>query len=233
MRKKTLSTLSDLSICAYSFSRVYRTGKRLEIWSNEKALEESMLEKRYLSDIYTPDLYVGDFNKKSFYIPSHLSSLTQKYRVKYEQQLHHLQDNFGYSRPLNIVNKQSHYTDYHLFYVSNKMPSAVNFYLSNQCDLINLSSMVECDMQSDIEEGNVYIINPKPQPSKFDITHKEALTPCEFGLLADIAKGYLYKNNTVGLSADSAKVYVHRIKNKLALKTKSELISYYTRNIIS
>ncbi|WP_234498125.1 helix-turn-helix transcriptional regulator [Vibrio maritimus] len=232
MHSKQKEVLSRLSICAYSFSRVFLTGKRIEIWSNEKAMVECMLERRYISDIYTPDLYTGNYKKKAFYLPSHLDQLPFEYRAKYDAQLSLLREEFDHSRPLNVVKKHEGHTDYHLFYVNTKVPSAVNLYLSNIEDIMAFTDVAEQSAQMEIARNHFQVVNPVKQA--LPVTKKpKQFSPIEIQLLNDISRGRLYKNNTVGISEDSAKVYIHRMKAKLGLRTKNELISHYTRHLMA
>ena len=84
---------------------------------------------------------------------------------------------------------------------------------------------------------NCHIKNKEFLKLNWSLAPKEArkninqLSNTEMLLLKDIVEGRSYKNNRVGLTVNSAKVYVFRMKKKLNIKTRNELIVYYIRNI--
>ncbi len=214
-----------------AYSRVYKNGERLEIWTDSLALEKIMLIGRYLTDIYTPDVYVSS-KVQVVYLLSHIANMSTSIKHKYNQHLNHLQAEFYYTRPIMLIVREQTYTEYHALYLPDSMDSAVNYHMNNLNIVHSIKDITSKLSGVAIENGehvfsSYEVKKEKLKESENKLAMFSSLNKKEIILLHDASQGVEYKNNTANLTEESAKTYFKRIKTKLGVHKQCELISLY------
>ena len=103
--KRVKKIFHGYPVNSYSFSRLFKNGMRIEIWSDFLALEHTMVLNKFLPRKNTTVFYPGIFTKRFFYLESHIDGMPVHDRIKYKNQLNSLKEIFDYTRPINIVEK--------------------------------------------------------------------------------------------------------------------------------
>ena len=116
-------------------------------------------------------------------------------QIKYKSQLNSLKELFDYTRPINKVEKENDYTDYHIFYINGQVNSGVDYYLNHLNTLDMMIDEFKEIVNSHINNKEFLMLNWTGTQEKEikEIKETNILSNTEMLLLKDITEGKSYK----------------------------------------
>ncbi len=223
-----------LSLNAFSYSRIYPNGSRLELWSDPYALEHTFIKKPYLINIYSPDLLS---NVKYCLYENRVKNYSCDLADLYEKQLNDQKEIFNHDNCFLIIKRCKKYTEYFFFYTSKNISNAINIYLNNLDQLEKFSNyfLISSNDLIKLADKNRLIPawrNDKTQNSSQDFLKEDLLSIQEKKIAYLLVEGKSAKeiSFTLNISPKTAEHHIFNIKKKLNVNKKSDVIlSLYQR----
>ncbi len=227
-------------INAFSYSRVFLDGSRLELWSDAEALYHTFINKKYIASTYTPDSYGEE--DRFVYLANKMDCYPQWLKVQYARQLEDQREFFDHDHCFLIVNKNETYCEYAIFYLSSAVRSAINFYINHLEALEKFSFAFKDYAKKLIQTADMdRIVKPwrdkdaLSNHTNFEYVNKDLdsskkikihLTRREKQVMQHIVSGKTAKEIGVslGLSNRTVESYLGNIKDKFSCNRKSDLI---------
>lgn len=219
----------------FTYSRVYIDGSRAELWSDSQALLYSFLERKYISDIYTPDLY--EVGERYVFLPTKILNFPKLIKIKYSEQLNDLKRIYGYDNCFLVINRNTKFCEYFIFYTPITCIDGINYYINHLTEIENFISSFQFKSEKLIKYvDRNRIIKPWRNFSfqttsdcdnaYFDNFNTSFLTNREIQTAKLMLQGKTARESAclLGLSLRTVESYIDNIKNKFGCNRKSELI---------
>ncbi len=227
---------------AFSYARIYPDGTRTELWSDPQALEHTFFKKKYIVGAYTPNYFSEE--EKFAVLQLKVNGYPKILREKYTQQLLDQRECFNHDHSFILINRETNFCEYFIFYAPIEAYSILNFYINNLDILNNFTIQFKHVAVDLIKKSDCHRI-PMPHCSLLTKNNKSTLLDKKYpiftsGQLSNREQeiAVLLLNGKVArevgdilhISKRTVESHIEHMKIKANCHKKSELIGYLYSN---
>ena len=222
--------LTKLNLNAFSYSKIYIDGSRLELWTDAYALEHTFITSPYLLNVYSPDL-IG--NDRYCVYEYKVKNYTDKLVELYYHQLNDQKEIYNHANCFFIINREPTYTEYFVFYSPKSNTNAINMYYNHLDEMNEFVKYFLANAKDIIKkaDANRLIpawrdVDPRILKRKEYNPNNDGLSPQEKRVAYMIMAGESAKTIAFNISVTpkTAENYIANIKRKIGTNSKRELI---------
>lgn len=133
--------LQRYNLKSFAYSRVYPDGSRTELWSDAPALDHTYFKRKYILGAYTPNYFLEE---RFAFLQLKVSGYPKILKEKYTQQLADQRDYFNNDHSFIVINRESSFCEYFIYYAPREAHSILNFYINNLNILDNFATYFKC-----------------------------------------------------------------------------------------